>query len=584
MCGIAGMMTIEGSAAPGNMLRLLTHALSHRGPDGHGTYTNKNVGLIQTRLAIIDLISGDQPFVDDQGVALVANGEIYNYVELRTGIDSTTLKTQSDCELPLPLYHRDGISYTKNLRGMYAIALHDPVTDKLFLSRDPFGIKPIYYADTPQGFIFASEPCALLATGLIKRQVRPRGCEELMQRHYTTGALTIYEGIYRVLPGETLVVKNGQIIERDRLSALPVLPKLKSHNNDPLIELDAVLEDSVRMHQRSDVPYGMFLSGGIDSSAVLAMMARCNDQPVKALTAGFSGTDVADERQHARKVADYFHADHIEVEFSENDFWTLLPRIAAAMDDPTTDYATLPTFKLAATAHAAGLKVILSGEGGDELFGGYGRYRRALRPWWLAGRMPNAQGTFDGLGVLRDNFPILDRDADILISKAHGLTRLQKVQALDCENWLPNDLLLKLDRCLMANGVEGRTPFLDPEMAKFAFNLPDNQKIRHGIGKYILRQWLARYAAIAEPFSKKRGFTVPVSEWINRKGQQIGQLVAKQESIRSFCHADMVAKLFTEKSHKRSGFAAWSLLFYALWHRHHRDECPSNGDIWSMLS
>jgi asparagine synthase (glutamine-hydrolysing) len=223
------------------------------------------------------------------------------------------------------------------------------------------------------------------------------------------------------------------------------------------------------------VPYGMFLSGGIDSSAILAMMARLNARPVKAFTIGFSRTDAIDERQAAHAVATELGAEHIEVEFRESDFWFLLPEIAQAMDDPAADYAVLPTYKLAATAREAGLKVILSGEGGDELFAGYGRYRSVTRPWWAGGKLLRARGNLDKLGLLRGDLAGW-RDgvaAAELNSQRDGRTRLQVAQATDCADWLPNNLLIKLDRCLMAHGVEGRTPFLDPAVARFAFSLPD---------------------------------------------------------------------------------------------------------------
>ncbi len=586
MCGIAGTMTADGTPPSPEILAALVKALRHRGPDGHGQYVKDDTGLIQTRLAIIDLVTGDQPLFDADGAALVANGEIYNYIELRAAMPEVAFRTQSDCEVPLHLYRQRGAEFARTLRGMYAIAIHDPVAGRLLLARDPFGIKPIYYAETPQGFVFASEPKAILATGLLERKLVAAARDELMQLHYVTREATAYQGIRRVLPGETLVIARGRIVERRRISALPSSGIVARNDDDAIAELDRVLEDSVRVHQRSDVPYGMFLSGGIDSSAILAMMARCNDKPVKAFTAGFSGTKVADERLHARKVAAAFGAEHIEVEFGESDFWSLLPAIAAVLDDPTTDYATLPTFKLAAAARQAGLKVILSGEGGDELFAGYGRYRRLMRPWWLGGRQVHAHGTFDGLGVLREPSSAWRRGLEEAEATAQqsGWTRLQKAQAADCRNWLPNDLLIKLDRCLMAQGVEGRTPFLDPEMARFAFALPDGLKIRDGMGKWILRQWLQRHAPVAEPFAKKRGFTVPVAEWIARRGDAVGTLVARQECVREFCHADCVADLFKSSQEKRAGFAAWSLLFYALWHKHHIEQTPIMPDVFVYLS
>jgi len=336
----------------------------------------------------------------------------------------------------------------------------------------------------------------------------------------------------------------------------------------------------------------MFLSGGIDSSVLLAMMSRLNERPVQAFTAGFSGTHVADEREHARHLAKATGAEHTEVEFSEDDFWALLPAIAARMDDPAADYAILPTYKLAARAREAGLKVVLSGEGGDELFGGYGRYRRARRPRLFGGRAMRERGVFDGLGVLRqhpdgwrDGFARSERDAAVA-----GRSKLQSAQAADCADWLPNDLLGKLDRCLMAHGVEGRVPMLDLKLAGFAFGLPDRLKVRRGLGKWLLRKWLQTALPASRPFSRKRGFTVPVGEWIGGRGRALGELVARQPAIDEICDANAVKDLFAaagpgngQKAGQKAGQAAWVLLFYALWHRRHIQGLDAEGGVFDVL-
>jgi asparagine synthase (glutamine-hydrolysing) len=586
MCGIAGVMTLNGEAPPFPVLQAMEAALLHRGPDGNGHYRSGDVGMVQTRLAIIDLATGDQPLYEPGGAALIANAEIYNYIELRQALPEIRFATQSDCELPLHLYRRVGLDFARHLRGMYAIALHDPAAGRLVLARDPFGIKPLYYAETPQGFAFASEPRALVAGGLVPAELLRQARNELLQLQFTTGRDTIFAGISRVLPGETVVIAKGRIVERRRIEALTDGAAVPQDEAAALDALDRTLAESVRLHQRADVPYGMFLSGGIDSSAVLAMMARLNERPVKAFTIGFSRTGAADERATAAAVARALGAEHVEVEFREADFWRLLPEIAAAMDDPAADYAVLPTYKLASVAREAGLKVILSGEGGDELFAGYGRYRSVMRPWWAGGRSPRGRGALDKLGVLRgelagwrDGF-----DAAELEAAKPGRTRLQAAQAADCADWLPNDLLTKLDRCLMAHGVEGRVPFLDPAVAAFAFQLPDELKVRKGLGKWLLRQWLAAHAPAAEPFAKKRGFTVPVGEWIARRGAQLGPLVAAQAGVREICLPDAVEQLFRDPRDRHQGFAAWVLVFYALWHRCHIEGHAPATDVFATLA
>jgi asparagine synthase (glutamine-hydrolysing) len=585
MCGIAGIMGVAGEPPSAAALQAMEAALAHRGPDGSGHYRAGDLAMVQKRLAIIDLETGDQPLYEPGGAALVANGEIYNYRELRAAMPGVAFATQSDCEPPLPLYRKHGLDFTKHLRGMYAIALHDPGLKRLVLARDPFGIKPLYYAETPRAFLFASEPKAILASGLVApllvRQLR----NELLQIQFTTGRETIFSGIQRVLPGETVIVAGGKIVERHHRSALPEGAPVPIAEGAALDRLDQVLADSVEVHQRSDVPYGMFLSGGIDSSAVLSMMARLNDRPVRAFTVGFTNTGVADEREQARAVAQATGAEHVEVEFREADFWRLVPEIAAALDDPVADYAVLPTYKLAASAREAGLKVILSGEGGDEMFGGYGRYRAVMRPWWAGGKLLRGRGNLNRLGILRGELAGW-RDgiaAAEVTAAAPGRTRLQAAQATDCADWLPNDLLVKLDRCLMAHGVEGRTPFLDPVVAEFAFLLPDDLKVRRRMGKWLLRQWLAEKLPVSRPFERKRGFTVPVGEWIQRRAAALGPLVAAQPAIREICVPGAVEKLFLAAGGKHEGFAAWTLLFYALWHRHHIQLLPGGPDVFTTL-
>ena len=575
MCGIAGIMTVAGKSPDTAALARMEKALAHRGPDGAGRRIMDNVALAQTRLAIIDLVTGDQPIVaPDGGSAIVANGEIYNYLELRPGLAGVSFRTASDCEPPLHLYLRDGPEFVYHLRGMYALAIHDPAKGRLVLARDPFGIKPLYYAETADGFAFASEAQALIAGGFAAPVLMPEARDEALQLQFTTGRRTPFAGISRVLPGEVLVIEAGRVVQRLRRPALPAGGPRAARADDALMHLDRLLNEAVELHQRADVAYGMFLSGGVDSSVLLAMMARLNPKPVIAFTAAFPGTRAHDERAHARAVAAAAGARHVEVEFGEDDFWRLLPRIMAAMDDFTADYAILPTWKLGAAAREAGLKVILSGEGGDEIFAGYGRYRRAMRPRFLFGRPMRATGALRGLDLLRD--PAAGWRAGIAAAEGEaaqgGRTRLQAAQAVDCADWLPNDLLTKLDRCLMAHGVEGRVPFLDPLLAEFGFNLPDGLKVRHGLGKWLLRRWLETALPQAKPFAKKRGFTVPVGEWIARRGRTLGPLVARASGVAEACRPEAVERLFAavaDRVDARHTAAAWHVLAFALWHRRH---------------
>lgn len=584
MCGIAGVMGSDGATADAAVLQRLVDSLRHRGPDGEGAYTARNVALGQTRLAIIDLETGNQPLYEPGGAVLVANGEIYNNVELREQMGGEGFATQSDCEPPLHLYRKYGLDFVDHLRGMYAIALYDPIEGQLVLARDPFGIKPLYYAQTDRGFAFASEPQALIDSGMVAPRVNPTALGELLQLQFTTGAETVFESIMRVLPGESVIVRDGRLVARRRRAALPSEGVADWDEETALELLDAALRNSVEVHKRSDVPYGMFLSGGVDSSALLALMSDLNSQPVQAFTAGFVGTSVPDERARARELAAITGAKMTDLAIDADMFWRDLPKIAAAMDDPTADYAMVPTYYLAEAVKAAGLKVVLTGEGGDELFAGYGRYRSAMRPWWRGGRSMRARGVFDGLGVLRD--PLTGwRDGIAAAEQTADTTtfsRLQSAQAADCADWLPNDLLIKVDRCLMSHGVEGRTPFLDPEVASVAFRLPDSLKVRDGLGKWILRKWLDGVLPESRPFERKRGFSVPVAEWMEASALEIGPLVAQQPGVLEVCDPRAVESLFAKKG-KRQGFAAWVLLFYALWHAHHMLGIRDSGNVRDTL-
>lgn len=583
MCGIAGLVLKPGETPPPGVLDALTRALAHRGPDGAGHHVAGPVALAHTRLAIIDLATGDQPLFAGPA-ALVGNGEVYNYRELRSE-NQLACATQSDCEPPLHLFRRDGAAFAQALRGMYALAIHDRARRQVVLARDPFGIKPLYVAEIANGIAFASEPQALIAAGLIQPRLRAAARTELLQLQFTTGAETVFEGVRRVLPGETITLADGAIVERQHCAALPGGGPETITEDDALQRLDTALQDSVDLHQRSDVPYGMFLSGGTDSAAVLAMMARLNERPVLAFTAGFDVPGAADEREAAARAARAAGAEHVTLTVTHDMVWRDLPKIVAAMDDPAADYAIIPTWFLARAARER-VKVVLSGEGGDEIFGGYGRYRSAMRPWWLGGKALRAHGAFDRLDVLREA-PRGWRDgiaAAETTAATPGRTRLQAAQALDVADWLPNDLLIKLDRCLMAHGVEGRTPFLDKAVAAAGFRLPDAMKVRNGAGKYLLRAWLARHFPASEPFRPKQGFTVPIGAWIADAADRLAPLVAARPCVAEIAKPDRILPLFRAAGSKRAGFAAWNLLFFALWHRRHVEGSAASGDVFETLA
>ena len=576
MCGIAGIIMRDGSAPAPALLDRLLAAIAHRGPDGQGSLVRGGTALLHARLAIIDLTTGDQPFFAPSGAALVANAEIYNNPELRAAMLGTPFKTRSDCEPALFLYEQDGLGFAARLRGMYAIAIHDHARNRVVLARDPFGIKQLYYTSNARFFAFASEAQALRALGghIVAQNAIARA--ELLELKFTTGSETIFRDIHRVLPGETLVIDRGAITGRHRIAALPAGPPVPIRHDAALAQLDRVLADSVAVHLRSDVPYGLFLSGGIDSAALLALMTRLTGQRIQALTVGWQGAGVADESHEAARLAAIMGADCQRLEMGEQDFWQFAPRIAAAIDDPTADAAVLPSWMLGRAAAVAGLKVALCGEGADELFGGYARYRKRRPPWsWIA-RKPRSTGVFGaGFDGWRDGIAAAEA------ATATDRTPMQQAQAVDIAEWLPNDLLIKLDRCLMVHGVEGRTPFLDPVVADFAFRLPDAEKAGLRFGKILLRDWLSKAFPEAGAYARKKGFKPPVGAWMAARGDGLARLVAAQTGVAEVFSADAVRTVFADA--EKHSQRAWSLLFYALWHSHHVLGIAPDGDIGAVL-
>ena len=542
MCGVAGILGAGGSARP------MIEALTHRGPDGVFVEEAEGRSLAHARLSIIDLEGGWQP-LHGAGGTVVGNGEIYNYIELAQefGLEGQ-MGTGSDFEPLLHIYAREGPAAFHRLRGMYAFCLVG-ADGRTWLVRDPFGIKPLYLLEHEGSVAFASEPRAFLAAGLIGAELSEDRARELLAFNYTLAGETIFKGLRRLAPGEIVEVVDGKIIPREVRSAIAAQPPARGGDEAQLIKrLDAVLEDSVAVHQRSDVPYGLFLSGGIDSATIATLMARLNARPVTAFTCGFDAPGARDERGQAERVATALNLDWRETSFGEEDFWRILPQVAWAMDDPTADYATLPTYKLAEAAKGT-LTVVLTGEGGDELFGGYGRYRRALRPAWLGGRPAEPR---------HDDKAVIERWRTAAKAPA-GLSGLQRAQWADIATWLPNDLLLKLDRCLMAHGLEGRTPFLDPQVAAFAFPLPDRMKVQGRYGKWLLRKWLERACPAADPWGRKKGFTVPVDAWIAPRAGEIAARIGQVEAVRRVLGPDAGAAFMAQATGR------WPLLFFAVW-------------------
>jgi asparagine synthase (glutamine-hydrolysing) len=585
MCGIGGVHLQPSHSPERHGLEALAQALAHRGPDDEGIEFYGSTAFVHRRLSIIDLSTGHQPLNSSDGQKLIVNGEVYNYIELKETLAPYPYKTHSDCEVLLALYQEWGYDFLKEVRGMYALALYDPTKDELILARDPFGIKQLYYALTPKGVAFASEPQALIQGGFSRAYVHPQARSELLEGRYSPGAQSIFAPIKRVLPGEILVFQGGVIKECHKIGFSSVLSPQKSlSETHALKEFDGRLRESIALHLRSDVPYGLFLSGGLDSGILLHRMAQDTGQTIKTFTIGFDHGSVHDEREPARLLANRYGTDHEELLCTKEDFWSLLPLVAAACDDPVFDQALVPTYMLAKQASRK-VKVVLCGEGGDELLGGYRRYQKSLWPAWLGGRLRRQRGLLKKAGI--HGLSLRDWDQGMIhLEEQARLTfscPLIQAQWIDSQSWLAHSLLIKLDRCLMAHGLEGRTPFLEPRLGDFCLSLPHALKIHWGKGKWLLRRYAELHAPHLQPFAKKKGFRVPVPVWIQEKGPRLGILIAKQAGIEELFDPYGIKALFTHPAKKQEE-ACWMLLFYALWHQIHIMKVPVVPDTLSILS
>ncbi len=592
MCGISGFYLTKTQATLA-ALQALSAPMIHRGPDGSGYMTDGPIGFYHQRLAIHDLTANaKQPFTTSNGISAITNGEIYNYLTLKAQLTQNNLdirwQSQSDCEVIPYLYDKYGFDFVEQLRGMYATAIYDKKNQTLVLSRDPFGMKQLYYYSDESGFYFASELRALTRHKNPNLDVIADVCE----LHFATKRETAITGIKRVLPGETLSIQQGMIVARGFYPTQKGFPYLKPQKIDQVAALnqfEKIFYESVDLHLKADVPIGLFLSGGIDSTCLLSMIKQIKTQPIHTYTIGFNSNNTHDERNLAATVAKYFDTNHHEIEFTEDDFWHYLPKAIAATDDPIADYAIAPTFKLAETAKKD-VTVILSGEGGDEVFAGYGRYRHFIRPLWRKRRLFYMKGDLSRLGLLKHQANCF---SDIKELKQSCLddhySRLYIAQTIDMHTWLPNDLLIKLDRCLMWHSLEGRTPFLDKEVITFANQLPNSLKLQGKYGKYLLRLWLQKQLPFYPAFEHKRGFSVPIQEWLECKREPIKKFLCEHTMIRKLCHIDKLNTVLSQPLNKNSNKACWSLLYIALWddihnknpglHRGHSSNKTNSGNI-----
>lgn len=573
MCGLAGISMRNRASVPQDMLAAMNKALYHRGPDGEGTYCTEDMGITHRRLSIIDVAGGQQPISDADGkVHIAVNGEIYNYQPLRQLLEAegVHLKTASDSEIPLHLYKKYGLDFVNHIDGMYALAILDERHGEIILARDPVGIKPLYTCVTDAGVAFASEPSALTQSGWIKPEMNDAALPCFLNRQYVIGADTLFKGIKRVAPGEVLRIRQGLIADRYTVP-LDLRPHSQMNEEDAISAFDGLLSEKITTHLQAEAPYGAFLSGGIDSSSVVSRMADITTR-IRTYTIGFESVSLADERTMAENLSRQLDTIQTSVDFSERDFWHYLPAMARAMDDMAADYATLPTLKLAQCAHSD-VKIILSGEGGDEIFAGYRRYRK--QSFWrkLLGRPFRGRGdTYRHGQIFREPKRFTEyykQEAPDEMYAKRGFSKLQTYQAEDFAEWLPNDLLLKVDRCLMHYSIEGRVPLLDREMVSFIFALPDNLKIRGKTGKWLLKQWLHDRHPEQRVWSPKRGFTVPIHEWLEKRREKLTPYLLQHPAFASLMAEDKFRDWLKKPLDAKAAKLLFNLLCLALWYDTH---------------
>jgi asparagine synthase (glutamine-hydrolysing) len=621
MCGIAGIVHFDGREPRRELLERMASTIRHRGPDDAGVFTEGGVGLAHRRLSIIDLTSGHQPMSAD-GVTIVFNGEIYNYIELRAELvrRGHQFRTTSDTEVLLHMYLEHGPDCVARLNGMFAFVLYDPNQRRLLAARDHFGIKPLYFYRTPQLFLFASEIKALLAHDEVKATVDPQGLDDYLTLQYTLGDVTLFRGIRKLPPAhyEITNLDSGDTVRRRYWKPVFEIDASKSEQQY-VDELRGLLESSVRWQMRSDVPVGAYLSGGLDSSSVTALAARETETPLTTFTGAFHEGPEYDESDHARAVAEAAGAQMQFVYPTEHDFIALLPKLVYHMDEPAAGPGLFPQFIVSRLA-AQHVKVCLGGQGGDEIFGGYARYvvayvEQALKSAIYESDEEHGHGVSlselaPNLPYIRQYVPMLTRllqrglfepaearyfslmdrsegtlqaySADFRAQYDRGAvfgrfaevfqdaatpSYYNRMLYYDLMTGLPS-LLQVEDRVSMAVSLESRVPLLDPRIVDLVARVPPAIKFRGGEMKYLFKR-AVRSLLPSRVLDRrdKMGFPVPLQLWARGAARDFFHdvLLSRRARERGLFDVAAVARLIEQES--AFSRVLWGLLQIELWHR-----------------
>ena len=629
MCGIAGFVDGPSVSAPlglesgRRLLHQMCDVIRHRGPDDQGVSVTAGVALGMRRLSIIDLATGQQPiFNETRTIWTVFNGEIYNFRELREELLACGHRfyTATDTEVIVHAYEQWGEEALVRLRGMFGLAIWDDRTRTLLLARDRVGIKPLYYTEVAGRLYFGSEIKSLLCAPDVPRQIDLEALDHYLSFLYTPRDGSIFHGVRKLPPGHLLQWRAGMATVRPFWEAA-THESFAGSEVDAVAELKAVLTDAVRSHLVSDVPLGAFLSGGLDSSIIVGLMSETSGARVKTFSIGFD-EPAFDELPHARRVAAHFGTDHHEL-VVKPDGLAILDLLIGHFDEPFADSSAIPTWYVSQMARRH-VTVVLSGDGGDELFGGYDRYRpiprvvqfdrysprglRRVAAVAAAGLRPGARGkTFlrhvsrDDTGRYIDLISFFNDDDKAGLLSADVRRRLSgtgaearlaqhfrpyshlpwpsRLMHFDSDTYLPEDVLVKLDRMSMAHSIESRVPLLDNEVLAFASSLPSHFKLKDGRGKHILKELGAALLPRDLVDRRKQGFTVPLEVWFRHNLRELfaDTLLSSRSLSRGYFEASFVRRLVEDHVSGRRDYSKrlWQLVVFERWHAHYLDGAGS---------
>jgi len=627
MCGIAGKLVLaHPEKVERKDIEAMLRPMTHRGPDGEGIYLDRKIGLGHLRLSIIDLAAGAQPMAnEDETVWIVFNGEIYNFQELHDRLVARghVFRSRCDTEVIIHLYEEFGPNCVNQLRGMFAFAVWDTKASRLLLARDRVGIKPLYYCQANNSLYFASELKAIVANPNISRELSHSALRTFLSFNYIPGEETLFKSVRKLLPGHFLLVENGKIASHQYWDLRFTDTRHTQSFDAAVEELYQLMQRTVSDHMMADVPVGVLLSGGVDSSAILSLAVEGTGKKVSTFTVGFDGNEVVDERPYARMAAQRFGADHHEISISEEDFWSFLPSYVWHMEEPIYQPPAVALHYISKLARNH-VKVLLSGEGGDEAFAGYPNYPNMMRLDRLRTMLgPFARMAGVGIGLagkcsgdsrlrrygyalgrpLADHYfsrtsnptaffnqsPRILLDEDFLqntsksspahyvarlLEPAKGESLLNQMLYVDAKTWLPDDLLLKADKMTMANSLELRVPLLDHQVLEFAASLPPEFKVRGKDTKCVLKAAFGRVLPKEILTRKKAGFPVPYHSWMrNGLAERTRDiLLSTKAQSRGYFNKDEIMRLLNRNTDSgRGAQEIFSLLIRELWHQQFAD-------------